>query len=45
FSFVISDGKYLFAARDLLGIKTLFYAKKDGNIYLSSELKGIMPVT
>ncbi len=45
FSFVISDGKDLFAARDLLGIKTLFYAKKDGNIYLSSELKGVMPVT
>jgi asparagine synthase (glutamine-hydrolysing) len=45
FSFVISDGKDLFAARDLLGIKTLFYAKKDGNIYLSSELKGIMPIT
>lgn len=45
FSFVISDGKELFAARDLLGIKTLFYAKKDENIYLSSELKGIMAVT
>jgi asparagine synthase (glutamine-hydrolysing) len=44
FSFVISDGKDLFAARDLLGIKTLFYAKKDGNIYLSSELKGIVAV-
>ncbi|MEA1947718.1 MAG: hypothetical protein U9N83_10530, partial [Thermodesulfobacteriota bacterium] len=30
FAFVISDGENLFAARDLLGIKTLFYGRKNG---------------
>ena len=45
FSLVISDGDELFAARDLLGIKTLFYAKKNGTIYLSSELKGILQMS
>jgi len=45
FSLVISDGKDIFAARDLLGIKTLFYGWKDGTLYLASELKGILQVT
>ena len=45
FSFVIADGKDILAARDLLGIKTLFYGWKDGNLYLASELKGILQVT
>ena len=45
FSLVITDGKDIFAARDLLGIKTLFYGWKDGNLYLASELKGILQVT
>jgi asparagine synthase (glutamine-hydrolysing) len=45
FSFVISDGEELFAARDLLGIKTLFYGLKGETIYLSSELKGVLAVT
>ena len=45
FTLVISDGKELFAARDLLGIKTLFYGWKDGTLYLASELKGILQVT
>lgn len=45
FSFAISDGKKLFAARDLLGIKTLFYGKNNGSLYLSSELKGLNKVT
>jgi len=45
FSLVISDGKDIFAARDLLGIKTLFYGRKDGTLYLASELKGILQVT
>ena len=45
FSLVISDGKDILAARDLLGIKTLFYGWKDGNLYLASELKGILQVT
>lgn len=45
FAFVISDGKNLFAARDLLGIKTLFYGWKDHTLYLASELKSLMVVT
>jgi len=45
FAFVISDGKNLFAARDLLGIKTLFYGKKNGALYLSSELKSLTAIT
>jgi len=42
FAFVISDGKNLFAARDLLGIKTLFYGYKDGTLYLTTELKSLI---
>jgi len=45
FTLVISDGEDLFAARDLLGIKTLFYGWKDNTLYLASELKGILQVT
>ncbi len=45
FSLVITDGQELFAARDLLGIKTLFYGWRDKTLYLASELKGILPVT
>jgi len=45
FALVISDGKDIFAARDLLGIKTLFYGWKDNTLYLASELKGILQVT
>lgn len=45
FTFVISDGEGLFAARDLLGIKTLFYGKKNGAFYLSSELKSLIGIT
>jgi asparagine synthase (glutamine-hydrolysing) len=44
FSFVICDGKELFAARDLLGIKTLFYGWKDETLYLATELKSILAV-
>lgn len=44
FSFVIADGERLLAARDLLGIKTLFYGRKDGNLYFSSELKSLTQV-
>lgn len=45
FAFVISDGETLFAARDLLGIKTLFYGRKNGALYLSSELKSLIGIT
>jgi asparagine synthase (glutamine-hydrolysing) len=45
FAFVISDGNELFAARDLLGIKTLFYGRKDQTLYLTTELKSLVSVT
>jgi len=45
FAMVISDGKTLFAARDLLGIKTLFYGRENGTLYLASELKSLRVVT
>ena len=45
FALVISNGSDFFAARDLLGIKTLFYGRKDGVLYLASELKSLLQVT
>ncbi len=42
---VISDGHELLAARDLLGIKTLFYGTKDETLYLASELKSLVAIT
>jgi asparagine synthase (glutamine-hydrolysing) len=45
FTLVITDGRKLFAARGLLGIKTLFYARKGRTIYLASELKSILEIT
>jgi asparagine synthase (glutamine-hydrolysing) len=45
FAFVISNGNELFAARDLLGIKTLFYGRKDQTLYLATELKSLVSVT
>lgn len=45
FSFVCSNGEQLFAARDPLGIKTLFYGRKEDTLYLASELKSITEIT
>ena len=45
FSFFILDRDRLFAARDLLGIKTLFFGHADGNLLLASELKSVAGVT
>ena len=45
FAFVISNGDKFFAARDLLGIKTLYYGWEDQSLYLTSELKSILEVT
>jgi asparagine synthase (glutamine-hydrolysing) len=44
FAFVIVDGDYFLAARDLLGIKTLFYGRRNGRLYLASELKSLTGV-
>jgi asparagine synthase (glutamine-hydrolysing) len=45
FAFVICDGERLFAARDLLGIKTLFYGRENGSLLLASELKSLRTAT
>lgn len=45
FAFVISNGDEIFAARDLLGIKTLFYGRRDNTLYLTTELKSLAAVT
>lgn len=45
FAFVICDGDRIFAARDLLGIKTLFYGWKNGTLLLATELKSLVEVT
>lgn len=45
FAFVISTGNGFLAARDVLGIKTLFYARKNGTLYFATELKSILTVT
>jgi len=42
---VISNGDEIFAARDLLGIKTLFYGRRDNTLYLATELKSLAAVT
>ncbi len=39
FAFVIVDGDALFAARDPIGIKPLYYAEDDGAMLFSSEVK------
>lgn len=47
FAFVISDGEKLLAARDGLGIKTLFYGYSNNKqtTYFSTELKSLLAVT
>jgi len=45
FAFVISDGEDLFVARDLLGIKTLYYGRKNHTLYFASELKSLLEIT
>jgi len=44
FALAIWDGEKLFAARDLLGIKTLFTGRKGDSLYLASELKAVHEV-
>lgn len=45
FTFIIADDNGVLAARDLLGIKTLFYGRKDDAVYLGSELKSVLAIT
>ncbi|MFO7822000.1 MAG: asparagine synthase-related protein [Lentisphaeria bacterium] len=45
FGLAISDGEDLLVARDLLGIKTLFYGKKNDTTYVATELKALAAIT
>ena len=44
FAFAVSDGRSLLMARDLLGIKTLFYGRKNGTLYAASEMKSLTDI-
>lgn len=44
FAFAIADGDKLFAARDSIGIKPLYYGKRNGATIFASELKAIASV-
>ncbi len=41
YAFVIADGSNLFAARDPIGIKPLYYGEHDGALWFASELKAL----
>lgn len=43
FAFAIADGDDMMAARDPIGIKPLYYGKKDGAFMFASELKALAP--
>lgn len=43
FAFAIADNDNLFAARDPIGIKPLYYAEDNGIFWLGSELKALAP--
>ena len=43
FAFAIADGTSLFAARDPIGIKPLYFAEKNGGFWFASELKSLAP--
>jgi len=45
FAFAISWQGELFLARDPLGIKPLYYGKKDGDLHFASEVKALSLVT
>jgi len=45
FAFVIYDGNTIFAARDPLGIKPLYYSQQNGSIMLASEFKALKDLT
>lgn len=42
FAFVIDDGQQLFAARDQLGVKPLFYTYHDKTLVIASEIKCLL---
>lgn len=44
FAFAIADGDDLFLARDPIGIKPLYYARRNGELVFASELKALAGV-
>ena len=42
FSFILADQHELFAARDPLGIKPLYYAQTEAGFFLASEIKALL---
>lgn len=45
FAFALLDGENMFAARDPLGIKPLYFGLKDENLYFASEFKALLHIT
>jgi asparagine synthase (glutamine-hydrolysing) len=45
FALVLTDGISLLAARDVLGVKPLYYGRRDGTLYFASELKALIAIT
>jgi asparagine synthase (glutamine-hydrolysing) len=43
FAFAIADGSNLFAARDPIGIKPLYFAERENAFWFASELKTLAP--
>ncbi|MBW1668226.1 MAG: asparagine synthase B [Deltaproteobacteria bacterium] len=43
YAFAIADDRNLFAVRDPIGIKPLYYGEKDGAFLFASELKALAP--
>lgn len=41
FAFVYTDGDYIMAGRDPIGVRPMFYVKTDNGIVFSSEVKGL----
>ena len=44
FALVITDGDRVIAARDAIGIKPLYYATYNGELYFASELKALLEI-
>lgn len=42
FAFAITDGSHLFVARDPIGIKPLYFGRRDGDLLFASEIKALV---